>query len=71
MPRKSPSDNCRICKVYFFGAGKQTCEHTIFNPLTPRSDQHEISLYNVNTLASRQVMRIRKLSGLLRVTALV
>ena len=31
------------------------------NPLTPRSDQHQISLYNINTLSSREVMRITKI----------
>ena len=30
------------------------------NPLTPTSDQDRISLYNINTMASRQVMRIKK-----------
>ena len=30
------------------------------NPLTPTSDQDRISPYNVNTMASRQVMRIKK-----------
>ena len=28
------------------------------NPLTPRSDQHETSPYNILTLSSKQVMRI-------------
>ena len=32
-----------------------------FNPLTPRSDQHVISPYNLHTLSSKQVMRIPKL----------
>ena len=30
------------------------------NPLTPMSDQDTISLYNINTISSRQVMRIKK-----------
>ena len=30
-------------------------------PLTPKSDQHEISLYNISTLSSRQAMRITKI----------
>ena len=34
-------------------------KYMLFNPLTPRSDQHELYLYNINTLTSRQVMRIR------------
>ena len=29
-------------------------------PLTPRSDQDRISPYNINTISSRQVMRIKK-----------
>ena len=32
-----------------------------FNPLTPRSDQHVTSPYNIHTLSSHQVMRILKL----------
>ena len=32
------------------------------NPLTPKSDQYITSPYNFNTLSSRQVMRIKKLS---------
>ena len=31
------------------------------NPLTPRSDQHETSPYNILTLSSKQVMRIFRL----------
>ena len=30
------------------------------NPFTPTSDQDRISPYNVNTISSRQVMRIEK-----------
>ena len=30
------------------------------NPLTPMSDQEIISLYNINMVLSRQVMRIKK-----------
>ena len=30
-----------------------------FNPLTPTSDQDRISPYNINTISSRQVMRIK------------
>ena len=32
----------------------------LINPLTPISDQDRISPYNVNTISSRQVMRIEK-----------
>ena len=30
------------------------------NPFTPISDQERISPYNINTISSRQVMRIEK-----------
>ena len=30
------------------------------NPFTPTSDQDRISPYNINTISSRQVMRIEK-----------
>ena len=30
------------------------------NPLTPMFDQDRISPYNINTVSSRQVMRIKK-----------
>ena len=30
------------------------------NPLTPMSDPDRTSLYNINTISSRQVMRIKK-----------
>ena len=31
-----------------------------FNPFTPMSDQDRISPYNINTISTRQVMRIKK-----------
>ena len=31
-----------------------------FNPFTPTSDQDRISPYSVNTISSRQVMRIEE-----------
>ena len=31
-----------------------------FNPLTPMNDQDRISSYNINTISTRQVMRIKK-----------
>ena len=34
------------------------------NPSTPMSDQERISPYNINTISSRQVMRIKKNSNL-------
>ena len=43
---------------------KQELPLTLFqvdlNPFTPTSDQDRISPYNINTLSSRQVMRIEK-----------
>ena len=36
----------------------QTITDFLFNPLTPKSDQHEISPYNINALENRVVMRI-------------
>ena len=32
----------------------------LLNPFTPTSDQERISPYNINTISSRQVMRIEK-----------
>ena len=32
-----------------------------FNPSTPMSDQDRISPYNINTISSRQAMRIKKI----------
>ena len=49
-------------KKYFFLVG-QHCEKLkpwTFNPLTPTSDQDRISPYNINSISSRQVMRITK-----------
>ena len=33
----------------------------LLNPLTPMSDQDRISPYNIHTISSRQVMRIKKI----------
>ena len=33
---------------------------TIVNPLTPMSDQDRISPYNINTISSRQVMKLKE-----------
>ena len=39
----------------------QTCIKWLFvNPLTSVSDQDRISPYNISTISSRQVMRIKK-----------
>lgn len=39
------------------------CAGFSVNPLTPRGDKHETSLYNIPTLFSKQVMGILKLTG--------
>ena len=33
---------------------------TTLNPLAPMSDQDRLSPYNINTISTRQVMRIKK-----------
>ena len=46
-----------ILKMYWVNLQmKENC----FNPVTPMSDRDGISSYNVNTISSRQVMRIKK-----------
>ena len=35
------------------------CKGYSFNPLSPKSDQHQISPCNINALSNRVVMRIR------------
>ena len=47
--RRDESNSCCITGLIFF-----------FEPLTPMSDQDRISPYSVNTISSRQVMRIKK-----------
>ena len=37
------------------------CCGLLLNPLTPRSDQHATSLWDIRTLSNKQVMRILKL----------
>ena len=39
---------------------KEIKKLVLINPLTPMSDQDRISPYNINTISSRQVMRIKK-----------
>ena len=55
----SPEFKVRMCwtLVWLKLIGKK-----YFNPLTPMSDQHRTSPYNINTISSRQVMRIKKIS---------
>ena len=42
---------CRIVRSLMAHAGK-------LNPLSPKSDQHQISPYNISALLNRVVMRI-------------
>ena len=35
-------------------------EREFFNPLTPMSDQDRISPYNIYTISTKEVMRIKK-----------
>ena len=39
-------------------AQNQTITDFLFDPLSPKSDKHEISPYNINALEERVVMRI-------------
>ena len=34
------------------------CDELLLDPLSPKSDQHEISLYYINALENKVVMRI-------------
>ena len=61
--------SCKFCYEYVLkvGGSMLSCTFpgniawsTTVNPLTPISDQNRISLYNVNTISSRQVMRTKK-----------
>ena len=61
--------SCKFCYKYVFKVGGTmlSCTFpgniawsTTVNPLTPISDQNRISLYNVNTISRRQVMRTKK-----------
>ena len=38
----------------------QSQAQSIFKPLTPMSDHDRISPYNINTISSRKVMRMKK-----------
>ena len=42
------------------GVGKDIEIRIIINPLIPMSDQNRISFDNINTISSRQVMRLKK-----------
>ena len=61
MVVKRSRSTCRaIMKTFFtpsFNRISLPCSSTL-NPFTPTSDQDRISPYNINTISSRQVMRI-------------
>ena len=50
--------------IYFYNQRKDdrklTVEGRLFNPLTPMSDQDRVSPYNIGTISTRKVMRIKK-----------
>ena len=53
----------KICHLYNAVILSLAFNHNwkiIFNPLTPRSDSHATSLYNIHALSNKQVMRILK-----------
>ena len=61
--------SCKFCYKYVLKVGGTMLScifpgniawSTTINPLTPISDQNRISLYNINTISSRQVMRTKK-----------
>ena len=47
-----------IASYILFCISKISKSTEFFNPLSPKSGQHEISPYNINTLENRVVMRI-------------
>ena len=54
----SPEFKVRMCWTLVWLKLIEKKKH--FNPLPPMSDQHRTSHYNINTISSRQVMRIKK-----------
>ena len=47
-------------KIFLVGQHCENLKPWTFNPLTPTSDQDRISPHNINSISSRQVMRITK-----------
>ena len=47
-----------IASYILFCISKISKSTEFFNPLSPKSGQHEISPYNINALENRVVMRI-------------
>ena len=54
----SPEFKVRMCWTLVWLKLIEKKKH--FNPLPPMSDQHRTSPYNINTISSRQVMKIKK-----------
>ena len=47
--------------IFDLSLNRRTATWNLFdNPLTPMSDQNRISPYDINTISTRQVMRIKK-----------
>ena len=72
-PSRNISDtlNCALYATFLFlpqfdvifdlSLNRRTAIWNLFdNPLTPMSDQNRISPYDINTISTRQVMRIKK-----------
>ena len=57
------NNSLRVC-VCVYLSSPTVCNFFIhyFNPSIPLNNQDRLSPYNINTLSSRQVMRIRKIS---------
>ena len=57
-------DLSRECRVYILldviMRRRMATWNLFINPLTPIRDQYRISPYGINTISSRQVMRIKK-----------
>ena len=46
--------------ILFYSRLSYIAAFMFFNPLTPMSDQDRISLYTINTILTRLVVRIKK-----------
>ena len=59
--------NVKFCSIkkrkYILSRIRIPSDLLFANPLTPRSDKHVFSPYNIHTLGSKLVMEIIKLSG--------
>ena len=52
----------RVLFELFYNIIYMTDNDKLYHPLTPTSDQNRISPYNINTISSRQGMRIKILT---------